>query len=583
MGEFAYICGMKVRIPYRISLIVLAAVALLSVFSCSERGRYADSVMAAADSLMMSDPHAALDTLMTIDSAVAAGMTTKQKAFYALLGTEGRYKCYLPVAEDTAIFDAIGYYHRHGPEGLLARSLMMGGAVLEEREEPLSALEVYLKAEPIFVDMEDNEQLGLLNTRIGGLYLSTYVNNEEAVSRYRKALECFGQCGNEERVMYAHLSLARALVSESPDSAFAHILEGMRLARKYEDSFLVLEGYELLAQIYLQKQDYRGIIRISEEAVESCGRRPEDPVSESLWQSLLFNKALSYASLGKADSAIYVSSYLRWSDSAEDRMMRHWLASAMAESRKDWRTALIETRISEAMADSIEKEGARLQLENREFMFTQDINEKEQENDVLRLRIFTVSAVSLFLFVVCLSAFLFSHNRALRVENENLRLSITSYGVQENEELERHIRSMSPENEDAQNELRSILSSMLALVKDLNEMCWQENCGTGTSNVKELVNRYFPKGEVYLRIRRVCDIIHPSKLSEIETEVPVLTDTDKLLIALMGCGFPTGAICALMRLTKASLNVQKTRTARKIGPKVRLSEYVSEKFSKNIG
>ena len=71
---------MKVRIPYRISLIVLAAVALLSVFSCSERGRYADSVMAAADSLMMSDPHAALDALMIIDSAVVLHIGSVQQS-----------------------------------------------------------------------------------------------------------------------------------------------------------------------------------------------------------------------------------------------------------------------------------------------------------------------------------------------------------------------------------------------------------------------------------------------------------------------------------------------------------------------
>lgn len=71
---------MKVRILYRISLMVLAAVALLSVFSCSERGRYADSVMAEADSLMMSDPHAALDTLMIIDSAVVLHIGSVQQS-----------------------------------------------------------------------------------------------------------------------------------------------------------------------------------------------------------------------------------------------------------------------------------------------------------------------------------------------------------------------------------------------------------------------------------------------------------------------------------------------------------------------
>ena len=81
-----------------------------------------------------------------------------------------------------------------------------------------------------------------------------------------------------------------------------------------------------------------------------------------------------------------------------------------------------------------------------------------------------------------------------------------------------------------------------------------------------MLDRYFPEEEVHDRIRRICDLLYPGVLSEIEREHSSLTRNDLLLIALMACGFPTGAICAVRRLNVHSLNVQKTRTARKIAP-----------------
>lgn len=188
--------------------VILASVFLLSVLSCSVRVDKVDQMLSTVDTLMSYDPQSALDLLKCIDSAGLSGMDEGQKVFYDLLLTEAKYKCYLPIAEDTMIFSVSGYYLRHGKDELLARALMMQGAVLVEGEEPALALEAYLKSEPLMTEMGNLEQLGLLNTKIGGLYQSTYVNNDEAACRFRKALECFRLSGKEERVMYAHLSLA---------------------------------------------------------------------------------------------------------------------------------------------------------------------------------------------------------------------------------------------------------------------------------------------------------------------------------------------------------------------------------------
>ncbi len=82
-------------------------------------------------------PAAALDTLYGLDSLSVLSLKGRDRADYTLLMTEARYKCYLPIAGDTAISKASDYYRRHGPDSRLARSLMMCGAVYGERGNPV--------------------------------------------------------------------------------------------------------------------------------------------------------------------------------------------------------------------------------------------------------------------------------------------------------------------------------------------------------------------------------------------------------------------------------------------------------------
>lgn len=161
--------------------------------------------------------------------------------------------------------------------------------------------------------------------------------------------------------------------------------------------------------------------------------------------------------------------------------------------------------------------------------------------------------------------------RRLRLENCALKASIETFEV-------------SPESEGAEagEGIQSVLRDMVALIGEMNEACGRDGDGsTSTVDIRKMLDRYFPEEEVYDRIRRICDLLYPGVLSEIEREHPSLTRNDLLLIALMACGFPTGAICAVRRLNVHSLNVQKTRTARKIAPGLRLSDFVAHNFTKN--
>lgn len=187
-----------------------------------------------------------------------------------------------------------------------------------------------------------------------------------------------------------------------------------------------------------------------------------------------------------------------------------------------------------------------------------------------RLRVMALVLVLAAVLAVVLAGagILWLRVRRLRLENCALKASIETFEV-------------SPESEGAEagEGIQSVLRDMVALIGEMNEACGRDGDGsTSAVDIRKMLDRYFPEEEVHDRIRRICDLLYPGVLSEIEREHPSLTRNDLLLIALMACGFPTGAICAVRRLNVHSLNVQKTRTARKIAPGLRLSDFIAQNF-----
>lgn len=78
-------------------------------------------MLTATDSLMDTDPEAAMYSIMTIDSTIIPLMRKRDRARYLLLRTEARYKCSLPVREDTAINKAVSFLQTEVPSPAMPR------------------------------------------------------------------------------------------------------------------------------------------------------------------------------------------------------------------------------------------------------------------------------------------------------------------------------------------------------------------------------------------------------------------------------------------------------------------------------
>ena len=287
--------------------VLSAVIVLLSAASCSDRSGQASSALAAADSLMLTQPQAALDTLNSIDSTDVREMRSRDRALYTLLRTEAEYKCWLPVAQDTAISEAVRYYRRHGPEDRLARALTMQGAVLSERGDAEGAMAAYKEAEPIFEKGGDLEQIGLINTRIGELYKGSFINDSAAIARYRKALSCFEEAELPERTMYAHTALANILIIDSAEQAIPHLEKAARMAELYGDRTCGLSALLLMMYIHESNHDDSAVLNTADTIFYKFGRSPKTQAEESIYRNVLINLAKCYLRTGLTDSAGHIA------------------------------------------------------------------------------------------------------------------------------------------------------------------------------------------------------------------------------------------------------------------------------------
>jgi len=119
-------------------IILLVALLVTVVTGCGGMRRH-DARLAAADSLMQSDPDSALSIVESVcrDSLASEG----DRAYRDLLLTQARYRCYIPATSDSDISRALAWYRVHdGEREKLTRALIYKGAVMEELSHPDSAM-----------------------------------------------------------------------------------------------------------------------------------------------------------------------------------------------------------------------------------------------------------------------------------------------------------------------------------------------------------------------------------------------------------------------------------------------------------
>lgn len=576
--------------------ILYLIVLLCSLCSCIGRhvSRYPE--LAAADSLMMTDPQGALDILSGIDSAEIGRMDREGRAFHTLLMTEAEYKNYLPVAEDTAVSEAVSYYRRRGPEELLARALVMQGAVLSERGNVEGAMLAYKEAEPLVERIGDMEQLGLLHTRIAELYQISLVNSESAIDRYRKALDCFEKAELPERIVFANIALARMLMIDSMDKAIPHLEIALHMSEQYGMRIPGLNAMDLLYYMYEPEHNAREIINLTRKVFSLYGNAPQNTVEKTIYNAMRNKAARAYINLGKSDSAMILIESIQPNDKI-DSIHLYNLYKDIAALENDSEKMLRYQENAHRIELSILEEGYESQLRDSELRYDHSRLEAElyrRERSILLLTvIFLLSAAAVAAVIFLLRTML----RRQRAEARRFKALADIRG----KELDRQTAESNSLREEKihEEEARKSMEQMFRRYAAANTGLMRfYNLTYSTmrkiidiydihqSNPAHLLDRSVDVARDFIRgintygdASTLIDAVYPGFLSGLFSEYPGLSKDERYLIILTCLGYPASTLCTILDISETNLSTRKTRLARKMGLDGSLAKYLSSRLA----
>ena len=575
---------------HRLTILTAVMLTILAAaLSCSgRRNAQVRQTLTVADSLIMTQPQAALDTLITIDSSDAADLPRADKAFYTLLRTESKYKCWLPVVSDTDIAEAADYYRRKGPEDRLARALVMQGAVLSERGDAESAMLAYKEAEPLLERSGDLEQLGLLHTRIGDLYGYYIADDSSAVYRYSKALECFEKAGLNERVFFTHLSLASILIDYSEEPALHHADTALLLAKMSDNRLGGINAYMLRMHSYYCSGNYRDAVSEAGQIFAEYGEEPQNINESNSYASIYGYLSESYAALGLLDSAALSLKRIN-ATTAVDTLTALSALAELAEESGDSITAYRYRQQADSIYIGIldsEYNAGLLEVERK-------YDNDSLRNELSRKRWTTIAVVSLLLLLVTTLTIVIMQIKH-KLERQNLRiLSLVSTAQGLKDELqsaiatrdrnENDLKNLIQKQTDANKELMSLNGDLLAVTKDISDLYYiygdTASKGWLEAKIRDTLTERLTSMKTSVRIDRMLESVYPGFMSMLCSKYPWLNQDERELISLMCCGFTTNAVSIIMNLDIKKLNDKKTRLARKMGISIRLSTYLKQELS----
>ena len=523
-------------------------------------------------------------------------MDREGRAFHTLLMTEAEYKNYLPVAEDTAMTEAVSYYRRRGPEELMARALVMQGAVLSERGDAEGAMLAYKEAEPLVERMGDMEQLGLLHTRIASLYRSSFVNAPEAILRYRKALECFEKAELPERIMSAHLSLSRILMIDSTDKAIPHLEKALSMAEQYDNRICGLSALDLLCYVYEPDDDARKILDLTKKAFSQYGEIPQNIAEESLYNDFQYFTTKCYIDLKMADSARFYCESIKVYSQA-DSLLIYSLFKDIAELENNSDGILINQSHAHRIELALLEEGYEAQLRDSELRYDHSRLEAElyrRERSILLLTvIFLLSAAAVAAVIFLLRTML----RRQRAEARRFKALADIRG----KELDRQTAESNSLREEKihEEEARKSMEQMFRRYAAANSGLMRfYNLTYSTmrkiidiydihqSNPAHLLDRSVDVARDFIRgintygdASTLIDTVYPGFLSGLFSEYPGLSKDERYLIILTCLGYPASTLCTILDISETNLSTRKTRLARKMGLDGSLAKYLSSRLA----
>ena len=347
-------------------LLYFALLLALCVVGCS---RKVDSRLVLADSLVETRPDSAYVILCSVNpDSLSEG---ENRALYSLLMSQAMYKCDVRAKNDSLINIAVDYYKSTDNRANYARSLLFKGAVLYEMGEKEEALRFYKQAETV-ADTSNYDFIGYVNLRMAEVYTSSYIQNLENISKFKKSLFYYEKSGNTKYQLSCLAGLSSIYRVVNMDSAYYYMDVMANLAKTIGDSVKLYSALATKARAYESENKDREAIAIGRPASRFQEKIP-------LVANVDYDLCKAYAKIGNLDSALYFFRKLPTKNlSDRERLFKLMAETEIALAKNDYKSAFYYNDHSSKLADTIIENARQMELFETEKRF--DKSQVELQN-----------------------------------------------------------------------------------------------------------------------------------------------------------------------------------------------------------
>ncbi len=539
--------------------------------SCSNENEQIYTLLNKADSLLNIDPEQSFDLICATETF--GKPNNRNLAYKNYLLTYAKYKCFYPLKEEENIFAATEYFRRHGPYNLYGLSLMIQGAVLYEQEKFEESLETYKLAESVIKHYGTNEDMGLINTRIGELYQTSFVNNADAIKKFSNAIRYFELSKNNNRIASSYINYARIIILDSLDISKDFIEKGLAIFQEEKDTLQILSTYELVLYIDCAKGNYNEVI----EKVHYLFNNFTSSYISLFKNELLFYLTESYNNIGNIEQSKKALKNISISNAA-DSILYYKNLIDITKIEENWEDAYKYLQRHYIIYDSLTtaKYNMHLVETERKYELSQ-IQEMYQRKKAENLTITTLLII-LFTSFLIITLIIKYRLKAKIKENELFLKNIELLKEQlKNEQTKQDSYNLS-NNE----KLQQMLGELMSIIEDIGYTYSinESNPNNIALKVKEKIDEYLSKAQFADVLHKIIENNYPGMLKDIFSINPKLTEDEKWLITLLCSNFTTNTICIMTKLSDSKLKYRKNRLAKKLHSQERISIFLRTMMTK---
>ena len=544
---------MKNLLSYIVCLLLIAM-----TFSCGET--HYDSRLTAIDSIIEDRPDSALVELRALDYESLSG--SDNRAYYALLLTQGRYKCYDSIPSTDTIEIAVAQFTSNGDREKLTRSLIFKGAVLEGLGNPTAAMLLYKQAEETACPT-DYYNLGYANLRIAELYNNAISVDSIDFSKYKIALDYFNKCHNAKYQLVCNSAIGVLYRYIDDDSAFLYLNRTKEMAKQMQNDYYFYNTVSKLAQLFYKMGCYEDARCFAVEAMSHHELLDDD--------CSVYVAIDAYAKLGQIDSAKVLKDMIVEPHDRRDKVAYYSCLSELGSVEGNSSIcnlyALKASELSgELLIESLQSQLKRAEADYNKQSVALQLAEAHSDNVILCLLL----AVAI---IIILSVSIIVVVNRLKIKSQENMIHSLRIDLQ-------NLLEIKSEIDDKSNYIVSLNRKIESLISAIRDLTTTKNTSSKIENasfdkIKEkLITRISSNEDFWISLIEILNRKYNGVISRIERE-NILLSSDIKIICLVGFGFSNASIAMLADYSNAHSVSNRKRV---IAEKLHLKESLSEIF-----